>query len=87
MKEKRPTLSFSVANVQTQRRGGADTGGRHLGAGVVCPGFSALGVWAFSMTLEDLPGGPVVESACRCRSCRRQGLDPWVQEIPWRRKR
>ena len=62
MKGKRPTLSFLVANVQTQRRGGADTGGRHLGAGAVCLGFPALGVWAFSMTLEDLPGGPVVKS-------------------------
>ena len=26
------------------------------------------------------------ESACQCRSRRRQGLDPWVGKIPWRRK-
>ena len=26
------------------------------------------------------------ESAFQCRSCRRHGFDPWVREIPWRRK-
>ena len=26
------------------------------------------------------------ESTCQCRSCRRQGFDPWVGKIPWRRK-
>ena len=26
------------------------------------------------------------ESACQCRRCRRQGFDPWVRKIPWRRK-
>ena len=26
------------------------------------------------------------ESACRCRQDRRCGFDPWVGEIPWRRK-
>ena len=30
------------------------------------------------------PGGSVVKkSACQCRSCR---FDPWVRNIPWRRK-
>ena len=27
------------------------------------------------------------ESDCQCRRHRRQGLDPWVRKIPWRRKR
>ena len=26
------------------------------------------------------------ESACQCRRSRRPGFDPWVGEIPWRRK-
>ena len=26
------------------------------------------------------------ESACRCRSCKRPGFNPWVGKIPWRRK-
>ena len=26
------------------------------------------------------------ESTCQCRRCRRQGFDPWVGKIPWRRK-
>ena len=25
------------------------------------------------------------ESACQCRRPKRQGLDPWVRKIPWRR--
>ena len=75
MKEKRPTLSFSVANVQTQRRGGADTGGRRLRAGAVCPGFPVLRVWAFGMTLCRLPRRPCGQkSACRCR---RQETGVW----------
>ena len=24
---------------------------------------------------------------CQCRRCKRSGIDPWVGEIPWRRKR
>ena len=33
------------------------------------------------------PGGTRgKESACQCRRCRRQGFDPWVGKIPWRRK-
>ena len=31
-------------------------------------------------------GSGVKESACQCRSRRRLGFDPWVGEIPWRRK-
>ena len=27
------------------------------------------------------------ESTCRCRSHRRHGFDPWIENIPWRRKR
>ena len=27
------------------------------------------------------------ESACQCRRHKRQGLNPWVRKIPWRRKR
>ena len=26
------------------------------------------------------------ESACQCRRCKRQGLDPWVGKITWSRK-
>ena len=26
------------------------------------------------------------ESSCQCRRCNRCGFDPWVGEIPWRRK-
>ena len=26
------------------------------------------------------------ESACQCRRCSRNGFDPWVRKIPWRRK-
>ena len=25
------------------------------------------------------------EPACQCRRCKRQGFDPWVRKIPWRR--
>ena len=25
--------------------------------------------------------------ACQCRRCKRCGFDPWVEKIPWRRKR
>ena len=25
------------------------------------------------------------ESACQCRSCLRQEINPWVRKIPWRR--
>ena len=25
------------------------------------------------------------ESSCQCRRCKRQGFDPWVGKIPWRR--
>ena len=27
-----------------------------------------------------------IESACQCRRHRRQGFDPWVRKITWRRK-
>ena len=27
------------------------------------------------------------ESACQCSRCKRLRLDPWVEKIPWRRKR
>ena len=38
-----------------------------------------------SVLLTGFPGGRVVkESACQCR---RGGFDPWVENIPWRRKR
>ena len=26
------------------------------------------------------------ESSCQCRRSRRQGFDPWVRKIPWRKK-
>ena len=32
------------------------------------------------------PGGTSgKEVACQCRRCKRQGFDPWVGKIPWRR--
>ena len=27
-----------------------------------------------------------IESACQCRRCKRHEFDPWVRQIPWRRK-
>ena len=33
-----------------------------------------------------LPGGiSGKEPTCQCRRCKRQGFDPWVRKIPWRR--
>ena len=26
------------------------------------------------------------ESTCQCRRCERHGFDPWVGEVPWKRK-
>ena len=34
----------------------------------------------------ERPGGaPGKESSCRCSRCWRQGFDPWVGKLPWRR--
>ena len=34
----------------------------------------------------DFPGGTRrKEPACQCRRHKRQGFDPWVGKIPWRR--
>ena len=42
--------------------------------------------WSYQ-PLVGFPGGAVgKESTCLCRRCRRRGFDPWVGEIPWRRK-
>ena len=36
---------------------------------------------------KDFPDGASgKELACKCRSRRRRGFDPWVRKIPWRRK-
>ena len=35
--------------------------------------------WGFS------GGAGVKESACQCRRCNRQGFNPWVGKISWRR--
>ena len=33
-----------------------------------------------------LPGGiSGKEPTCQCRRCKRQGFDPWVRKIPWKR--
>ena len=38
------------------------------------------------LLLLGFPGGASgKELACRCRSCNRRGLDPWVKKVPWRR--
>ena len=35
---------------------------------------------------KDFPDGASgKELACKCRSRRRRGFDPWVRKIPWRR--
>ena len=37
-------------------------------------------------TFMDFPGGASgKESTCQCRGHKRQGFDPWVGKIPWRR--
>ena len=36
---------------------------------------------------EGFSGGPSGEEpTCQGRRCKRQGLDPWVEKISWRRK-
>ena len=38
--------------------------------------------------LLGFPGGASdKEPACQCRRCKRQGFNPWVRKIPWRRAR
>ena len=32
------------------------------------------------------PGGAVVKNPHQCIRCKRQGCNPWVGKIPWRRK-
>ena len=32
-----------------------------------------------------LGGSSGKESACQCKRCKRHGVDPWVEKIPWRR--
>ena len=39
------------------------------------------------MKLKGFPGGSAgKEPICQCRRDKRQGFDPWVGKIPWRRK-
>ena len=35
---------------------------------------------------QGFPGGSVVKNLPECRRCKRQGFDPWVGKISWRRK-
>ena len=46
-------------------------------------------LWVYSMLMVlvlDVPGGASCkEPTCRCRRPKRQGFDPWVGKIPWRR--
>ena len=35
---------------------------------------------------EGFPGGTVAGRSCQCRSCKRNGFDPWIGKIPWSRK-
>ena len=42
--------------------------------------FGRMNAWCF-------PGGASgKELACQCRRHKRQGFDPWVGKIPWRRE-
>ena len=35
----------------------------------------------------DFPGGSVAKNPlAKCNRCRRNGFNPWVGKIPWRRK-
>ena len=39
------------------------------------------------MQALGFPGGASgKESVCQCRKLRKQGFDPWVKKVPWRRK-
>ena len=49
--------------------------------------FCLVNIFKWTTVLSRLPrwlSGK--ESAFQCRSCRRHGFDPWVREVPWRRK-
>ena len=46
--------------------------------------YSSQGIWIF---LWGFPGGASKESSGQCRVHRRREFDPWVREVPWRRKR
>ena len=42
---------------------------------------------SFRWYLHGFPGRACVkEPACQCRKQKRQGFNPWVRKIPWRRK-
>ena len=46
-----------------------------------------LWIWHFVPGIWGLPWWfSNKESACQCRRCRRHRFDPWVRNIPWRRK-
>ena len=46
-------------------------------------------IWDFSLCLREsrgFPGGPRgKEPTCKCRRCKRRGLNLWIGKIPWRR--
>ena len=45
-----------------------------------------LGLEHLSLSYKGSPAGPSgKEPAYQCRRCLRQGFDPWVGKIPWRR--
>ena len=48
------------------------------------PGCAVSPVASLGTSLNCCASGK--ESACQCRRCKRLGFNPWVEEIPWRRK-
>ena len=46
---------------------------------LACSSISSLSYISFS------GGASGKEPACQCKRCKRQGFDPWVGKIPWRR--
>ena len=52
--------------------------------------YHLMGKTIIRLTITNvgfLHGDNSKESACQCRRRKRQGLDPWVGKIPWRRER
>ena len=45
-------------------------------------GFARQGYWSGVPSPSPL----FLPTMCQCRRCKRLGLSPWVQKIPWRRK-
>ena len=44
-----------------------------------CFKYSSSSFWGFQ------GGASAKEPACQCRRCKRNGFNPWVKKIPWKR--